>query len=385
MAIDGKAPGEKSMQNSLVLEYAEERFRIVSSGEVDVASVVALVSPAFAVVDDPGDVTCEIELRVAKFDRSWYTGDKPWRLPPLLQVDHDGGASLRILRFSPEHKTVFRHTEEGCSELQLDVPMGNRRWLLTVESADAHGIRAIARMVKQLVGYCVMRKGAAIFHASAVRIGNYNYVFYGPRGSGKSSFMFRCCVDLGAQMVSDDLLIAWTDSKGRPRVSGWPRRIGISLSAFDPQLEARVGACTLRREQPLGSEWRRNIGLHYPPAERKRLLFDMDEFLSVFQVGYTDGYGPIRFMRLSYNTSEPAARSIMPLRDVGGDDSYLNAKLLKHFSDYLSLGPETTMVADEIRFEDISGHGNLFTLEYGSDFFEDFASNWRTIEAGVSI
>jgi hypothetical protein len=344
--------------------------------------VVALVSPAFAVVQDPGEVTCEVELRVDQFDRSWYTADKPWRLPPLLQIDHDGGASLRILRHTAEHKTVFRHTEEGCSELQLDVIMDNRKWLLTIEKADSYGVRAVARMVKQLVGHCLMRKGAAIFHASAVSVAGRNYVFYGPRGSGKSSFMFRCCVDLGAKLVSDDLLIAWTDALGRPRVSGWPRRIGISLSAFDPQLEARVGACVLRREQPLGAEWRENIGLHYPPAERKRLLFDMDEFMSVFGVEYSDRYGPIHFMRLSYNTESPGAKSITPLQHVNGDDSYLNAKLLKHFCDYLNLGPETT-TAEEIRFEDISGHGNLYTLEYGADFFNDFASNWRVIESAV--
>lgn len=372
------------MQNSLVLEYAEERFRILSDGDVDIAAVVALVSPAFAVVDDPGEVTCEVELRVDRFDRSWYTAEKPWRLPPLLQIDHDGGGAFRILRHTPEHKTIFRHSEDDCAEVQLDVAMGNRKWLLTVEDAGAHGVRAIARMVKQLVGHCLIRKGAAIFHASAVNVGGRNYVFYGPRGSGKSSFMFRCCVDLGAKLVSDDLLIAWTDSMGRTRVSGWPRRIGISLSAFDPQLEARVGACALRREQPLGMAWRHNIGLHYPPAERKRLLFDMDEFMSVFDVEYSDRYGPIRFMRLSYNTVEPDARSVVPLRGVNGDDSYLNAKLLKHFSDYLNLGPETSMTADEIRFEDISGHGNLYTLEYGADFFNGFAANWRAIESAAS-
>jgi hypothetical protein len=87
-------------------------------------------------------------------------------------------------------------------------------------------------------------------------------------------------------------------------------------------------------------------------------------------------------MRLSYNTESPGAKSITPLQHVNGDDSYLNAKLLKHFCDYLNLGPETT-TAEEIRFEDISGHGNLYTLEYGADFFNDFASNWRVIESAV--
>lgn len=372
------------MQNSLVLEYAEERFRIVSDGNVNIASVVALLSPVFAVVDDLGEVTCEVELRVDSFDRSWYTAEKPWRLPPLLQIDHDGGCAFRILKHTPEHKTIFRHSEDDCAELQLDVAMGNQKWVLTVEDVGAHGVRAIARMIKQLVGHCLIRKGGAIFHASAVSLGARNYVFYGPRGAGKSSFMFRCCVDLGAKLVSDDLLIAWTDSVGRTRISGWPRRIGISLSAFDPQLETTVGAYVLRREQSLGSEWRQNIGLHYPPAERKRLLFDMDEFMSVFNVEYSNRYGPIRIMRLSYNTAAPGAKSVIPLQRVNGDDSYLNAKLLKHFSDYLNLGPETSMTADQIRFEDISGNGNLYTLEYGADFFNDFASKWRTIESAVS-
>jgi hypothetical protein len=243
------------MQNSLVVEYAEERFRIVSNGDVDLASVVALVSPGFVVIDDPGEVTCEVELRVDRFDRSWYNADKPWRLPPLLQVDHDGGAALRILRYSAEHKTIFRYTEEGCAELQLDVPRGNRKWLLTVEEADAYGVRAIARMFKQLVGFCVMRKGAAIFHASAVRIGDINYVFYGPRGSGKSSFMLRCCVDLGAQLVSDDLLIAWTDSMGRLRVSGWPASC-VANRRSEP-IGGRTSACTIRRPSANGccSTW----------------------------------------------------------------------------------------------------------------------------------
>lgn len=371
---------DSSSRTVASLEYAEERFEIVSDGQVDVAEVVALLAPTFAVVEPSDQVTCRVELRVGPLDRSWVNDEKPWRLPPVLQIDHDTGAGFRILRHTPEHKTVFRHPDPDCAELQLDVSADNRHWLLTVEDPARQGLRAIARMVKQLVGHCLMRKGAAIFHASAVSLGGRSYVFYGPRGSGKTSFMFRCCVDLGASFVSDDLLIAWKDSRGRTRVSGWPRRIGISLSAFHPALEARVEGRVLRREQPLGSTWRDNIGRHHPPAERKRLFFDLDEFMSTFEVEYTDHYRPICFIRLNYDVVSPHAASLTPLDCVKDDDSFLNPKLIRHFADYLSLGPATALASEEVRFEEISGAGNRYTLEYGANFFEDFASRWRWIE-----
>lgn len=370
------------MLQSIYFEYIEETFEVVSDGTIDVNRVMDLLVPAFPIVAEPtGRVTCRVQLNVSDLDKSWINEEKPWRMPPMLEVDFEIGGGLRILSYSEEHKSIFRESEPDCAELQLDVTQDNRLWALTVAEPSISGMRAIARVIKQLVGHCVTRKKAKIFHASCALINGRSYVFYGNRGAGKSSFMFRSCVDLKAKFKSDDQLICWIDSQGKVQLSGWPRRMGISLSAFNSDSDTQLNYFELRRRQPLGSDWQKDIGQHYPPQERKRLMFDMDEFMSVFDVEFSYDCTPIQFVRVNYKDTSPDALMVERLDSVCEETVYSNPNVLRHFVDYLSLGPTPLKSSSPVTFEGVSGENNRHRLDYGANFFDNFKDSWQAAES----
>jgi hypothetical protein len=365
---------------SIYLEYADEVFQIDYTPQVDIDSLIALLSPSFRVVEKIEAITCKVELSIGELDLSWNIQDKPWRLPPILKIDDDAGGGLRVTQFEDNIKTIFREAEPDCSNLEFKVTQYNKLWQVKVADPTVLGIRAISRLFKQLVGHVMMEKKAQIFHASCVNLNNYCYVFYGARGAGKSSFMFRCCTDLNASLVSDDLLLCWKDMFDRVRLAGWPRRIGVSLSAFSDITADKLDNATLRRKQPTGDSWRAEVGKHYKQQDRKRILFDMDEFLNIYGVNYQYNYSPVRFIHLDFDNTLTESYLVKKLTQPCNKESYSNEKVHKHFIDYLNIGPSSIHGGSGLSFDSISAQSNRLLLTYGRNFFNDFEKNWLAIE-----
>lgn len=370
------------MTERLLFEFAGEKFSLISQDGVNLNEVILYLTPAFRIINVATPVTCTINLYVRKFVQTWVDENRPWRMPPVLNVDLDGnGGGLRIVKYSDEEKIIYREPEKDSVGALIEVNQCNRTWNITI-SEDGHlNDKTFSRIIKQLVGYCTYKKKAQVLHASCVIIKDTSYVFFGPRGSGKSSFLLRCCTDLNADFKSDDLLICWSEGND-VQLSGWPRRMGISLSSLDSSVVGTIKPFSLRRKQPLEDNWLNDIGQHYPPNSRKRILFDVDEFMQTFNTNYSDFTGRIVFLMLNFVNEENILR-LTHLNGVDDHNIFTNPNQERHFVDYLNLAPSPLVPGVKHTFTELSSHNNLFQLSYGPNIFSDFRKTWQLIEQEI--
>jgi hypothetical protein len=95
---------------------------------------------------------------------------------------------------------------------------------VTVEIAD-HADAALARLFLfgSVFGLICHRRGLLPLHASAVAIGSKAIAFCGAPGMGKST-LAAFCVDAGARLVADDILVVGVDSRNRAMANpGMPK------------------------------------------------------------------------------------------------------------------------------------------------------------------
>ncbi|CAI0942112.1 hypothetical protein [Serratia quinivorans] len=370
------------MTERIFFEFAGEKFSLTSQSGVDLNKVILYLTPSFRIIRASNNVTCTINLYVKKFVHTWVDEHRPWRMPPILNVDLDGnGGGLRIVKYTDEEKIIYREPEKDSVGVLIEVNQNNRVWNITIAEDGILNDKTFSRTIKQLVGYCACKKKAQVLHASCAIIKDTSYVFFGPRGSGKSSFLFRCCTDLNADFKSDDLLICWSEGNS-VQLSGWPRRMGISLSAFDRSAVGALKPFTLRRKQSLEDNWLNNIGQHYPPNSRKRILFDVDEFMHAFNTNYNDSTGKIVFVMLNF-VNEKNTLQLTPLKGVEDHNMFTNPNQERHFVDYLNLAPSPLVPGVKHTFSELSSHNNLFQLSYGPDIFSDFSKGWQFIEQEI--
>ncbi|MEJ5064579.1 hypothetical protein WH279_13800 [Erwinia sp. MYb375] len=367
------------MSERCFFEFAGEKFAVYAGTGVNLKAVMVFLTPSFKMIDTLSDVTCTLTLNINKFATSWVDDEKPWRMPPVLNVDlDDNGGGLRIINYSAEEKTIYREPEKDSAGVLIEINDDNRKWNVTISQEGELNNKTFARTIKQLVGYCANKKNAQVIHASCAVIDDTSYVFFGPRGSGKSSFLFRCCTDLKADFKSDDLLVSWIEGENI-NLSGWPRRMGITLSAFDDRIATGLKIDTLRRKQHLVDNWVNNIGQHCPPESRKRILFDVDEFMHFFNVNYRESTGKLVFIMLNYLDKKDAL-DIYPLNSIHDRLLFTNPNQERHFTDYLNMSPSPLVPGRKHSFEKLTSNNNLFSLQYGSDVFSDFYNSWQRIE-----
>ncbi|HAT5001218.1 TPA: hypothetical protein I9761_004839 [Serratia marcescens] len=369
------------MNDRFIFDFAGETFSLISHDDIMLSEVTLFLTPSFRKINIAETITCTINLYVRKFVQTWVDEARPWRMPPVLNVDMDGAGGLRIVKYTDEEKVIYKEPEKDSVGVLIEVNQNNRVWNITIAEDGPLNYKTFSRAIKQLVGYCVYKKKAQVLHASCAVIKETSYVFFGPRGSGKSSFLLRCCTDLNADFKSDDLLICWSDKNG-VKLSGWPRRMGISLSSLDRATVDNLKPLALRRKQSLEDNWIDNIGQHYPPNSRKRILFDVDEFMRTFNTSYTHFTGKIVFIMLNF-VNESNALQLTPLNEVEDHNMFTNPNQERHFVDYLNLAPSPLVPGIKHSFGELTSHNNLFQLSYGPDIFSDFLKVWGVIEQEI--
>jgi hypothetical protein len=162
--------------------------------------------------------------------------------PSVSDVPLKPDIRVRLGRFSPELKTfeteipLLSTTDDG---LLLDVP-GAARFAVrpgcdvTVEMADNPDMELVRLFFfGSVIGLVCHLRGLLPLHASAVAIDGKAIAFCGPPGMGKST-LAAFCVDAGARLVADDVLVVSIDgashamaNPGMPKVKLWRDAIEV--------------------------------------------------------------------------------------------------------------------------------------------------------------
>jgi hypothetical protein len=162
--------------------------------------------------------------------------------PSVSDVPLRPDIKVRLGRFSPELKTFETDipflftTEEGPL---LEVP-GAARFAVrrgrdvTVEIADNPDMELLRLFLfGSVIGLACHQRGLFPLHASAVALGDRAIAFCGPPQMGKST-LAAFCVDAGARLVADDVLVVSIDggshamaNPGMPKVKLWRDAIEV--------------------------------------------------------------------------------------------------------------------------------------------------------------
>ncbi|WP_042365254.1 hypothetical protein [Streptacidiphilus neutrinimicus] len=302
------------------------------------------------------------------------------RMPTLL-LD---GTRQAVLVHTPDQVTVLQLAEEDATELLLTARPGAGEVDLAVPDDSPAALRAVARTVKFLVGAQLTAAGLPVFHGSAVSSDGDGIVVVGPSGSGKSSLMFLVATRAGWDFVSDDLVFAWSDADGAPRMSGWSNRIGLSVAALSGHpARARFEQARLRRyDQPLGSldvdadrPWSR--------ADRVRVYCDIDEFLQTAQVR---GAAAVRPRGVVVPVAERDRRGWELTVEDPEDlrwraDFDANIRQLKHVTDFLGLVPRPALAdaGDAAAVGTALDALPVVRVRYGRDMLDDVPRFWDEV------
>jgi hypothetical protein len=154
--------------------------------------------------------------------------------------------------FLAELDDAFVLRYQGACDCRVDA--GGRRMEVTIDA------RSDAELAATIVGsgalaFVAMRRGAAIFHASAVMLGEVGVVVLGDAGSGKSTTAAELCL-AGASLLADDAARMGVDGDGaRVWRSASALRLrataATALAAEHPGLDLAAtseGRVLLRRE-----------------------------------------------------------------------------------------------------------------------------------------
>jgi hypothetical protein len=173
-------------------------------------------------------------------------------LPELTPLASDlrgpADVNVHVGELSPALKALeaeipdFVTTENG----QLLVVPGAARLVVapdctvTVELAENPDIVLLRLFLfGSVMGLICHQRGLLPLHASAVAVGNRAIAFCGPPGMGKST-LAAFCVDAGARLVADDILVVTTDREngviakpGMPKVKLWRDALDVLGRATD--------------------------------------------------------------------------------------------------------------------------------------------------------
>lgn len=173
---------------------------------------------------------------------------------------------------SPVSTLVGKYRDDaGLARLEVSATM--RRTELTLPADDPLSARWPDWLLRLAFGSRLLAAGWQLVHASAVRLPEADgalVVLGGPAG-GKSTIAHRACVELGAALLADDLvLLGPADHDGLIPVVGWPTRIGVPAELLSGDTIERAQTLGTFQRHPANG-WTRKRLLLSPPAHRELL------------------------------------------------------------------------------------------------------------------
>jgi hypothetical protein len=236
-------------------------------------------------------------------------------LPELTTVPADlcatADVNVRLGRISPGLLAPdtdipdFVTTESGQL---LAVPSAGRLLVrpdceVTIEIADDADM-ALLRLFLfgSVMGFICHQRGLLPLHASAVAVGDQAIAFCGPPGMGKST-LAAFCVDAGARLVADDVLVVTVDSENRVMANPGMPKLKLWRDALDTLGQPTEG---------LPRDWARAEKFHVPAGQhivtepvRLSQLFVLDADHDAATGVATKLSGAIAVSELIQNTYRP--------------------------------------------------------------------------------
>ena len=161
----------------------------------------------------------------AKVDGPWPELTLAGAGGPRLTVLDDSGGRRRVLgRYRPGSGTAVMVADSVARTTQLVLPM----------PGDVSTLRWGDWLAKVFFASRLLAAGWSMLHASAVAVDGVALLFLAGQRGGKSTLAHRACVELGAALLADDLVLLGGDGT----VVGWPTRISIPM---DLQVPDEVG------------------------------------------------------------------------------------------------------------------------------------------------
>ncbi|AUG78271.1 hypothetical protein CFP65_3478 [Kitasatospora sp. MMS16-BH015] len=350
-----------------------------------------LLDPYFPItpgIEDGADATA-VRVTVRRTDRLPVDPDDLAAVPrsPQLWLDEKGPRFV-VLDHRPDRAVLLRDNEADSDPVLITAtPPGRLRIDVTDDGPGTR--RAVVRLLTFLLCGQLHAAGVPVLHGSAVARNGQAVLIAGPTNAGKSTLAFLAATLGGWDFVSDDSLLAWRDGpEGALRVSGMPRRMGISVgSLLTHPARAAFERHPLRRYDgtPIGA-------LPSSPADawsretRVRLYCDVDEFAAVTGVALEQNATPVAVV---LPTADPTVSGwrIEPAEDADPLELHpTEGRNLRHYVDYLHLLPPREADA-RARAEVLDGLRRLprVRVRYGPDVNADFPRFWDEVTAALGL
>jgi len=100
-------------------------------------------------------------------------------------------------------------------------------WVTDYDDNQKSGIIWAIRLIRELFLMAGILKNYIPIHASAVSIDNQGLIFFGEKGSGKTTSMFTLVNKLKAQPLSNDLVLVGKDEDNEWEILGWGWRVTV--------------------------------------------------------------------------------------------------------------------------------------------------------------
>lgn len=382
-AIDLPFAEMHSDQPQAVVGHSGIVFQLACPDRRLLDRLTALLSPALSCEVTGKSADVAFRINPGAYAAPVLEPIKVWRRPPVLMFDESLEGGLRLMDFGRRRIVIHREAETDGAPLSLTVDESRTEWRIDTPPLSWVVCRSLARFLKYLLGCMLAKRGFAVMHASCVVAGGRGIVLCGDKGGGKSTFSFRACAEAGAGFVADDELIVrgGRDGVGGLVCTGWPRRVGLPLSALAcPARRGQVSAARLRREQTLPEGWQHGRGAHNVPEARQRIGMDVDEFIDVFTLTYEPA-APLSLVVWLRARPEMGARwQISDGLDALWAKVMAEPKTMKSYTDYLSLTPDPAAEESAVTLQDISATPAV-TLNYGLEALDRFADIWHAVAA----
>lgn len=300
---------------------------------------------------------------------------------------HDDGPRFVVLEKDPECTVLVRDSEPDTEPMLVTTQPGSGDIHLAVDGElGKPTLRAVVRFLRFVIGAQLVGAGVPLHHGSSVASGGDALLLMGRKNSGKSTLSFLASTLAGNDFVSDDTVATWLGESGELVLSGWPKRIAISVAvlADHPSLP-RFAAARLRRpgqpEIPASGEV-----TSWALRDRQRVHVDMDEFLECARITAVTGVRPAAVVLPTADFGYRGWR----IEEADGDEWWLEHEItndaLRDLTDYLGLLPPAK-VQRETRARVLERLSALpvVRVRYGPDVNEDFPAFWAEVTGAAGL